>query len=127
MARSQGIPARFAIGFPLPTARGAGEIPGYHCWAELFVRNRGWVPVDSSEAAKARAAGDRSRQDYFFGHHDENRLEFSRGRNLMLNPPQHSGPLNFFVYPLIEADGGKVDGVVTRFSFRDVTPDAPPE
>src|SRR5579862_7020171 len=36
MARSQGIPARFEIGFPLPSDKTAGEIAGYHCWAEFF-------------------------------------------------------------------------------------------
>ena len=81
MARSVGIPARFAIGLPLPAARGSGEIPGYHCWAELYVEGRGWVPVDGSEAAK-----DPARRDYFFGHHDEDRLEFSRGRHLTPGP-----------------------------------------
>ena len=25
------IPARFEIGFPIPTRRGAGEVGGYHC------------------------------------------------------------------------------------------------
>ena len=52
MARSVDIPARFAIGLPLPHERGTGDIPGYHCWAELYVRGCGWVPVDASEAAK---------------------------------------------------------------------------
>ena len=83
MARSVGIPARFAIGLPLPESRESGEIPGYHCWAELYVERRGWVPVDSSEASKNPA-----KRDYFFGHHDENRLEFSRGRHLTLAPAQ---------------------------------------
>src|SRR5271166_3492204 len=32
-ARALGIPARFAIGFPLPSGRGEGQIAGYHCWA----------------------------------------------------------------------------------------------
>ena len=54
MARSVGIPARFAIGLPIPESRRSGEIPGYHCWAELYVERRGWVPVDSSEASKTR-------------------------------------------------------------------------
>ncbi len=40
MARSVDIPARFAIGLPLPRDRGSGDIPGYHCWAELYVRGR---------------------------------------------------------------------------------------
>src|SRR5262245_38703731 len=31
LARSQRLPAKFEIGFPLPEARGAGEVAGYHC------------------------------------------------------------------------------------------------
>lgn len=122
MARSQGIPARFAIGFPLPEARGSGEIPGYHCWAELYVKGRGWVPVDSSEAAKAIAKGDLAKKDYYYGHHDENRIEFSRGRNLTLVPAQKAGPLNYFVYPYAEIDGQKYDGIDRKFSFADLNP-----
>ena len=34
-SRAVGIPARFAIGFPLPAQRGEGKIPEYHCWAEF--------------------------------------------------------------------------------------------
>lgn len=120
MARSQGIPARFAIGFPLPEKRGQGEIPGYHCWAEMYVRGHGWVPVDSSEAAKALAHNDVAKKDYFYGHHDENRIEFSRGRHLTLAPPQKGAPLNFFVYPYVEVDGKKHDAVDHKFAFADL-------
>ncbi len=114
MARSAGIPARFAIGLPLPETRGSGEIPGYHCWAELYVRGRGWVPVDASEAVKnpAKAA-------YFFGHHDENRLELSRGRHLTLSPAQHGPPLNFFVDPYAEIDGRPHELIDRKFTFED--------
>ena len=112
MARSVGIPARFAIGLPLPESRQSGEIPGYHCWAELYVERRGWVPVDSSEASKNPA-----KRDYFFGHHDENRLEFSRGRHLTLTPPQQGPPLNFFVYPYAEVDGRPHDAIDHKFTF----------
>jgi transglutaminase-like putative cysteine protease len=114
MARSVGIPARFAIGLPLPAARGQGEISGYHCWAELHVDGRGWVPVDASEAAK-----DPTRRAYFFGHHDENRLEFSRGRHLRLVPAQQGPPLNFFVYPYAEIDGKPREVADRKFTFRD--------
>lgn len=99
-ARAMGVPARFAIGFPLPADRGEGQIAGYHCWAEFYARGIGWVPVDASEAAKHP-----DRRDYFFGHHDENRVEFTRGRDLILTPPQQGDPLNFFVYPYAEVDG----------------------
>jgi transglutaminase-like putative cysteine protease len=114
MARSVGIPARFAIGLPLPEQRGTGAIPGYHCWAELYVGDRGWVPVDASEAVKNPA-----RRAYFFGHHDENRLEFSRGRQLTLVPAQQGPPVNFFVYPYAEVDGKPHQAVDQTFRFND--------
>jgi transglutaminase-like putative cysteine protease len=120
MARSVGIPARFAIGLPLPRVRGSGEVAGYHCWAELYVRGRGWVPVDASEAAK-----DPSRRGYYFGHHDEDRLELSRGRHLTLEPAQAGPPLNFFIDPYAEVDGrphGAIDRTIT-FTDRDRPPD----
>jgi len=115
MARSVGIPARFAIGLPLPEARGSGTIPGYHCWAEFYVEGKGWMPIDGSEAVK-----NPSKKDYYFGHHDENRLEFSRGRNLTLDPPQHGPPLNFFVYPYAEVDDRPHAAVDHDFTFEDL-------
>jgi transglutaminase-like putative cysteine protease len=114
MARSVNIPARFAIGLPLPHERGAGDIVGYHCWAELYVRGGGWIPVDASEAAK-----EPTKRNYFFGHHDEDRLEFSRGRHLTLNPAQKGPPLNFFVYPYAELDGKPHEAVDRKFTFID--------
>ena len=123
MCRSVGIPARFAIGLPLPAARGAGEIPGYHCWAELHVEGRGWVPVDASEAAKRP-----EKRDYFFGHHDEDRLEFSRGRHLTLVPAQHGDKLNFFVYPYAEVDGKSHQAIDRKLAFKDLErPSTEPE
>jgi transglutaminase-like putative cysteine protease len=115
-ARALGIPARFAIGFPVPADRGSGQIAGYHCWAEFYAKGIGWVPVDASEAAK-----DPSRREYFFGAHDENRVEFSRGRDLVLNPPQAGEPLNYFVYPYAEADGKPLSSVERTVTYRDLT------
>jgi transglutaminase-like putative cysteine protease len=118
-SRALGIPARFAIGFPLPTDRGAGQVGGYHCWAEFYAEGIGWVPVDASEAAK-----DPSRREYFFGAHDENRVEFTTGRDLTLNPKQQGIPLNYFIYPYAEADGQAITSVERSFAYRDVVPGA---
>jgi len=115
-ARAMGIPARFAIGYPIPRGRGKGVIAGYHCWAEFFARGFGWIPVDASEAAK-----DPSRREYFFGAHDENRVEFSRGRDVILTPRQQSEPLNFFVDAYAEQSGRKWDGVSTAVVYRDLS------
>jgi transglutaminase-like putative cysteine protease len=109
-----GIPARFAIGFPLPVDRGEGEIAGYHCWAEVYVKHIGWIPIDASEAANNPA-----RRDYFFGAHDENRIEFSKGRDIILTPRQQGEPLNYFVYPYAEVDGQHFTEVTSEVSYRD--------
>ena len=113
--RSLGIPARFSIGLPLPVGRGQGEIKGYHCWAEFFTPETGWVPFDASEAAK-----NPDKRAYFFGAHDENRVEFSRGRDVELMPKQAGPPLNYFVYPYAEADGRPLE-VARTYEFLDVT------
>ena len=115
LARAEGIPARFEIGFPLPAGAAEGVIPGYHCWAEFFVNGLGWVPVDISEAWQ-----DPSKHDYFFGSLDANRVGFTVGRDLMLQPRQDGPPLNYFVYPYVEVDGQPFDGVEKKFSFREV-------
>jgi transglutaminase-like putative cysteine protease len=114
-ARAMGIPARFAIGLPLPADRGEGVIAGYHCWAEFYAKGIGWVPIDASEAAKNSA-----KREYFFGVHDENRLEFSKGRDVLLMPRQHGDPLNYFLYPYAEADGQTLSETSYEVAYRDI-------
>ena len=114
MARSQGIPARFEIGFPLPPGKNSAEVAGYHCWAEFFEPQHGWIPVDISEAWKHP-----EKKDYFFGAHDANRMEFTMGRDLELSPKQDGKPLNYFVYPYVEVAGKEYPNVSTAFSFAD--------
>lgn len=102
LARSQGIPTRFVIGFPLP--QGSGTIPGYHCWAEFYVKEKGWIPVDASDASKS---SDPAVRAMLFGNLPPNRVEFTMGRDLVLTPAT-SEPLNFFIYPRVEASGKAV-------------------
>ena len=115
LCRISGIPARFSIGFPLPDKRGEGQIAGYHCWAEFYVTGYGWVPVDASEASKHP-----EKKDYFFGGHDENRVQLSMGRDIVLRPRQSGEPLNYFIYPYAEADGKTVKSIKTDFRFKDL-------
>ena len=114
MARSQGIPARFEIGFPLPSDKQSSEIAGYHCWAEFFNPQNGWIPVDISEAWKHP-----EKKDYFFGAHDTNRVQLSVGRDLKLNPAQQGDPLNYFIYPYVEVTGKQYANIFFAFSFAD--------
>ena len=116
MLRADDIPARFDIGFPLPENKDQGDIAGYHCWAEFFARNTGWIPVDISEAWKAK-----EKADYFFGSVDANRVQFSTGRDITLSPKQDGPPLNYFVYPYIEIDGKTHDAMSKQFSFVEIT------
>jgi hypothetical protein len=117
LARSIGIPARFAIGAAIPSERNDGGTDGYHCWAEFYADGK-WWPVDISEADKFSALS-----MYFFGHHPANRFEFTHGRDLALDPGPASGPINFLAYPYLEVDG-KPQKVKTLFLFRRTTCDA---
>jgi len=115
MLRADGIPARFDIGFPLPENKDKGEIAGYHCWAEFYASKSGWIPLDISEAWKAK-----EKQDYFFGSVDANRVQFSTGRDVTLSPKQDGPALNYFVYPYVEVDGKPYEKLDKQFSFEEV-------
>lgn len=110
LARSVGIPARFAIGAAVPSDRDEGGVNGYHCWVEFYAENK-WWPADISEADKYSALS-----TYYFGHHPANRFEFSRGRDLMVEPGPASGAINFLAYPLLEMNG-EMEKVKVNFSF----------
>jgi transglutaminase-like putative cysteine protease len=111
LARTAGIPSRFAIGAALPAARDEGGVNGYHCWAEFYA-NEQWWPVDISEANKYAALS-----TYYFGHHPANRIELSRGRDLKINPGPKSGAIPFMAYPIIEENGQRKT-VKTTFGFK---------
>jgi transglutaminase-like putative cysteine protease len=111
LARSIGIPSRFAIGATIPADKNEGTIDGYHCWAEFLADGR-WVPVDISEAWKNPKLA-----DYYFGHNPANRFELTKGRDLVVDPEPASGPINFLVYPLLEMNG-EVIKPETTFTFR---------
>ncbi|MCM4166323.1 hypothetical protein KCTC52924_03253 [Arenibacter antarcticus] len=96
LARSAGIPSRFAVGASIPSDRDEGGIDGYHCWAEFYAEGK-WWPVDISEGNKYTALA-----TYYFGRHPANRIEFSRGRDLHIEPGPSSGPINFLAYPIME-------------------------
>ena len=116
LARANGLPARFEIGFPLPDERGEGSIGGYHCWAYFHTKEHGWVPTDISEADKHPEL-----KNYYFGNLTENRVAFSTGRDITLVPKQAGEPLNYCVYPYAEMDEGPVDPkhLTKSFSYHD--------
>jgi transglutaminase-like putative cysteine protease len=111
LARSVGIPARFAIGAAIPSERDDGGIDGYHCWAEFYADGK-WWPVDVSEGDKNPRLA-----TYYFGHHPANRIELSRGRDLVVEPGPASGPINFLAHPVLEVEGKPVK-IKADFSFQ---------
>jgi transglutaminase-like putative cysteine protease len=111
LARSVGIPARFAIGAPIPSSRNSGGISGYHCWAEFYAEGK-WWPVDISEGDKYSSLA-----TYYFGHHPANRIELSRGRDLEVTPSPKKGPINFLAYPVLEVGDKQIKAKV-KFSFK---------
>lgn len=110
LARTAGIPARFAIGAAIPSERNEGGVDGYHCWAEFYAAGK-WWPIDISEGNKYAPLA-----TYYFGHHPANRIELSRGRDIMPAPGPASGSIPFFAYPVLEIDGQR-HSAKTEFSF----------
>lgn len=114
LARAEGIPARFEIGFLVPDDR-EGEIAGYHCWVELHLGGIGWFPIDAAEAWKHPED-----RDLYFGAQPADRLQLSVGRDLELGTGHETGRINYFVYPHIEVGGRIVTNYRTRFTYRQV-------
>lgn len=116
LARSEGIPARFEIGFPVPESISGGSIGGYHCWVQFYLPDKGWVPIDASEAAKHP-----ERRELYYGTHPADRIHFSTGRDLAFSAGSRAQPLNYFIYPYVELGGvpWRVD-LETEFSFRNL-------
>ena len=117
MARGNQIPSKFEMGFPIPPKRGDGVVGGYHCWAWFLPNQKGWIPVDISEANRNPEL-----KDYYFGNLTEDRVRFTTGRDINLEPRQSGPALNFFIYPYAEV-GGQAhpqEKVERRFAYKDV-------
>lgn len=114
LVRSLGIPAKFEIGFRLPEDVKDGKLDGYHCWAKFYLKDKGWIPVDISEADKHP-----EKRDYFFGHIDENRIHFTTGRDIKLAYAKNPQPLNFFIYPYAELNDSQFCDVDFEIIFKD--------
>lgn len=124
LARTQGIPVLHEYGYgiggvplpsPLPTE---AKITSYHCYACIYQPDYGWIPVDASDGIRWVDHERPDLRDYQFGNLvlERNAVSISRGRNLVLSPPQQGEPVNKFIYPYAEADGKpvKVEQDLTR-------------
>ena len=116
LARSCGIPCLLTFGFPItgiPVSHpypNNGMVTGYHCWVWMHTAEKGWIPVDAADARRWKDHNYPAIARYLFGRLVTARaaVAVSRGRDIILQPPQHGGPLNYFIYPYAEADGNSV-------------------
>ena len=113
ISRTLNVPARFHMGFFIPKASD-GKVGGYHCWADYYVDNEGWYPVDISEADK-----NPDRKDYYFGTVCENRLEMVVGRDFILEGYE-SGSINLFIYPIMEVNDKKSSAFSKHFTYKNL-------
>ena len=56
--------------------------------------------------------------EFFFGHWDDNRVQFSVGRDITFSPKQDGEPLNYFVYPYVELDHKEYPNVSNSLQLR---------
>lgn len=113
LARSIGIPSRMVMGFALEAPDGDDdcEVCGYHCWAEFFAPGLGWVPIDASCVCKYDKGP-------LFGDLELNHIAFSRGRDLLLTPPQGGERLLYLASAYAEVDAHKHTGIERKLTFR---------
>ncbi len=111
LARASGVPARDIQGIRLPKGKEGDITKWQHCWAEFYLPGYRWVVVDPADVLKHKLeqklspAAVKPLKKYFFGAVDEDRIALESGDFVTLNPPQHGGPLRYFMYPYAEADG----------------------
>jgi len=115
LTRSVGVPSREIFGTRISKD---GDITGaYHCHAEFYLPEYGWIPVDPSDVAKLMLNENLKLEDqkviktreYYFGNQSETYVDLSTGRDIILNPPQNDETLNYFMYPYAEINGESID------------------
>ena len=101
------------MGFPIPSGE-SGKVGGYHCWADYYVENKGWYPVDISEADKAP-----KKKDYFFGNVCESRVEMMVGRDFELKGYELD-IVNLFIYPIMEINDKESSNYKKNFTYKNL-------
>ncbi|MDR1637214.1 MAG: IPT/TIG domain-containing protein [Treponema sp.] len=82
LARAAGIPALPSAGVLIDRDRQTSR----HYWAEFWIEDFGWVPLDPALGAGAAPGGFHLREDHqtwYFGNMDSSRITFSRGQTTL--------------------------------------------
>lgn len=87
-----------AVGIPAKSSGGYQLVPGFagpHFWAEFYLPNYGWVPVDTSIAQSvdrsygATATQNKKFKEYYFGNMDPYRYNIQRETDALISPVSH--------------------------------------
>lgn len=114
VCRYRGIPADHVFGLPLPPEKREGDAKYCHCWAQFWVADVGWIPIDASRANKY--PNDR---EYYFGTLGSTWLTLAHGRDVVLEPPQQGPPINMLHGPVAEVDGKPHEGLKWIAHYKD--------
>lgn len=120
MCRSLGIPARCTGGYQLFSGNFGG-----HFWAEFYLPNYGWIPVDTSAAQLALylkdATVDQQRTfiDYFFGNQDSMRCIIQKDTDTPLIPQANGLVLLPAAIQLPTIEYSVPNGVIPEFVLLD--------
>lgn len=110
LARASGIPALPVAGIIVDANRDSRV----HWWAEFYLENFGWVPVDPAMGlGKPVSTPAENPRDWYFGNSDPYRIAFSRGWIDQKPMTQKSRvvhrPRSYAFQPIWEESGGKLD------------------
>jgi transglutaminase-like putative cysteine protease len=119
VCRWRGIPADHVFGLPLPPEKSEGDANHCHCWAQFWVANVGWIPIDASRANKFPQD-----REYYFGTLGSTWVTLAHGRDVVLEPPQQGPPINMLHGPVAEVDGKPFEGFRWLAHYKDQQPSA---
>jgi transglutaminase-like putative cysteine protease len=128
LARSVGLSARHVYGLRIAKSQEGYQslgVPtdiatkGQHCRAEVYLRERGWVPVDPADVRKValeEAPGNRPLSDQIvsrargqlFGSWEMNWMAYNYAHDVNL-PGSAGKPVVYFMYPQAETAEGRID------------------
>jgi transglutaminase-like putative cysteine protease len=128
LARAAGLPARDVYGLRVARSERGYKSLGaatenvtkaQHCRAEVFLHDRGWVPVDPADVRKValeEPPGNRPLDDEMvkaararlFGSWEMNWLGYNYAHDVAL-PGSSGPPVAFFMYPQAETERGRLD------------------
>jgi len=120
LARAAGLPARDFFGIRVADSKvskslgKSGDITkAQHCRAEVYIENKGWLPVDPADVRKVALEENipvdsdkvKALRERLFGNWEMNWVGFNYARDFTL-PGQQDGPIGFLMYPYAEITHG---------------------